>query len=398
MVRQIAQPQATPSPIATVPPLQAVTALGRLEPQGEVIKLASPTSLQSARVERLRVKEGDPVQAGDIIAELDNRDRLQADFEKARQQVDIAQANLAKVEAGAQAGEIAAQQAVIARLENELQGQIATQQATLARLLVDLQGEQSSQTAKIARLEAAKNNAQVEANRYQALYEQGAVGESTYDTKRLAAETAEREWQEAIATRSQSIGSRQQQLNEAKATRDRIVSTLNQQIREARATLNRIAEVRPVDIRQAQAQVKDAIATVRQAKSQLDTAIVRSPVAGQVLKIHARPGETVGNDGIVEIGQTGQMIAIAEVYESDISKVKVGQNVAITSETNAFPGELTGKVSQVGLQIGKRDILNTDPAADVDARVVEVRVTLDPAASRKVAGLTYSKVVVKIKI
>jgi HlyD family secretion protein len=50
----------------------------------------------------------------------------------------------------------------------------------------------------------------------------------------------------------------------------------------------------------------------------------------------------------------------------------------------------------VGLKIGKKDVLNTDPAADVDARVVEVKILLTPESSKKVAGLTYAKTLVKI--
>jgi HlyD family secretion protein len=53
-------------------------------------------------------------------------------------------------------------------------------------------------------------------------------------------------------------------------------------------------------------------------------------------------------------------------------------------------------VDHIGLQIGKKDVLDTDPAADTDARVVEVKIRLDPEASQVVAGLTYLQVNVKI--
>ncbi|HAA30372.1 MAG TPA: HlyD family secretion protein, partial [Cyanobacteria bacterium UBA8553] len=43
----------------------------------------------------------------------------------------------------------------------------------------------------------------------------------------------------------------------------------------------------------------------------------------RILKIHTRPGETVdAKEGIAELGQTDQMLVVAEVYESDISKVR----------------------------------------------------------------------------
>jgi HlyD family secretion protein len=67
-------PAAVQSVPASVKPVaQSVTALGRLEPMGEVIRLAA--SSQGSRVVELRVKQGDRVQVGQIIAVLDSRDR-----------------------------------------------------------------------------------------------------------------------------------------------------------------------------------------------------------------------------------------------------------------------------------------------------------------------------------
>jgi HlyD family secretion protein len=59
---------------------------------------------------------------------------------------------------------------------------------------------------------------------------------------------------------------------------------------------------------------------------------------------------------------------------------------------------LEGTVARIGKQIGKKDVLNTDPAADTDARVVEVRIRLAPESSKKVAALTNLQVEVKINI
>ncbi len=67
------------------------------------------------------------------------------------------------------------------------------------------------------------------------------------------------------------------------------------------------------------------------------------------------------------------------------------------SDNGAFSGELKGTITEIGRKIGKKDVLNTDPAADVDARVVEVKIALPPEYSQRVSGLTYAKVVVEIK-
>ncbi|MBE9197120.1 HlyD family efflux transporter periplasmic adaptor subunit, partial [Synechocystis sp. LEGE 06083] len=129
-----------------------------------------------------------------------------------------------------------------------------------------------------------------------------------------------------------------------------------------------------------------------------DTAVVRAPVDSQVLKIYSRPGEKVSDtNGILDLGITSQMIVVAEVYENDIGRVELGQTAWVTSENDSFGGELEGKVTNIGLRIGKNDVLDSDPAADIDARVVEVKIALSPSASKKVAGLSNAKVVVKIE-
>ena len=121
-----------------------------------------------------------------------------------------------------------------------------------------------------------------------------------------------------------------------------------------------------------------------------------SPRDIQVLKIHNRPGEIITSEGIAELGETSQMYAVAEIYESDIKEVKNGQNVQITSDS--FPGELKGTVERIGLQVKKQNVINTDPSANIDNRVVEVRIRLDPTSSQKVTGLTNLQVKVAINI
>lgn len=355
---------ASSSNLATsTPTAKAVAALGQLRPEGEVISLSPPSGLNglgTSRVAQLLVKEGDEVKAGQIVAILDNYNNLQAALNLTKEQVKVAQANLAQVKAGAKAGEIEAQKATIANLEAELDGQLSTQNQT------------------IARLEAEFNNARSEYQRYLQLFQNGAIAASQLDSKQLTLKTA------------------QQQLNEAKANRNRIETTFQQQIKAAQATLNKIAEIRPADVQVAQAEIDKAIANVAKAQTDLDLAYVRAPIEGKILKIHTRPGETVGNKGIVALGQTERMNVVAEVYELDVSKLRVGQKATITS--NAFLGKLHGTVSQIGLQINPQDILSTDPTSDVDRRIVEVKIQLNESDSQRVSAFTNLQVSVVIDI
>ncbi len=183
----------------------------------------------------------------------------------------------------------------------------------------------------------------------------------------------------------------QAQLEAALASKNRTITTLQEQIVEAKATLNQIAEVRPIDIQTAEAEVALAIAKVKRAKTELEQAYVRTPITGQILKIHTHPGETIDEEnGIAELGQTTQMVVVAEVYQTALSKVSLGQNALITSKV--LSETLQGKVSEIGLQITRQNVFSNQPGENFDRRVVEVKISLSPEDSQKVAGLTNLQV------
>ena len=118
-----------------------------------------------------------------------------------------------------------------------------------------------------------------------------------------------------------------------------------------------------------------AEAQLLQARAEFDRTQVKSPIDGRVIAIYTRDGERVGPQGILEVGRTNAMYAIAEVYETDIGRIRVGQRALATSPALAEP--LTGKVARIGLKVGILEALPTDPVSRIDARVVEVEVELD---------------------
>jgi HlyD family secretion protein len=341
----------------------AVSALGYIMPEGEVLHLSVPTALDGVgvtRVAELRVKEGDMVKADQVIAVLDSYETLQTSLNLALEDVNVARTQLAQVKAGAKSGELQAQAATIASLEAELRGQLAAQEQTIARVEAELQ------------------NSQIEYQRYQTLFQEGAVTASELDSKRLTMQVA------------------QEQLDEARVNHSQTEATLQQRIQSAQATLDQLAEVRPTDVQAAQAQVERAIANAAKVQAELQLAYIRAPVHGQILEIYTRPGEVVDDQGVIALGQTHQMNVVAEVYETDVNQLKVGQTAIITS--NAFSGKLHGTVTQIGLQVNPQDILSTDPTANVDSRVVEVKIRLHPSDSHNVSMLTNLQVNVVIDI
>lgn len=344
----------------TAPTIQQITALGRIEPATEVVKVSVPAALSNDRVVSLLVQRGDRVQAGQIIAVMDSRDRLQSALLEAQAQVKVVQAELAKVKAGAKSGEISAQKAEIARLQQELKGEVTTQRST------------------VARRQAEVNIASADYQRYWSLYQEGAIAAAELDQKRLILETA------------------QAQLNEASAQAAQSANTLQEQTRQARATLNQIAEVRPVDVQAAQSEVDKAIASVNKANADLAEAYIRAPIAGRIIDIYAQPGETVREEGIADLGETVEMQAVTEVYQTDVAQVYTGQTAVITSDS--FPDQLWGTVDQVGLQVIQQEVSSGEAGENLDRKVVEVRIQLNPEDSQRVATLTNLQVRVAIQL
>ena len=178
------------------------------------------------------------------------------------------------------------------------------------------------------------------------------------------------------------------------------VNRLEAVLRNARRELNRQQDLAKtsstsrMSLDDATMNVEVAVADLAAAKARLNLAVVTAPVRGQVLDIHTRPGERIGNEGILELGKTDEMYVIAEVYETDIAKVVPGQTATITLA--ALPEPITGRVEKSELRVGRLDVLGTDPVAKTDARVVEVKIVLDDPG--RVARFTDMQVEVQINI
>lgn len=321
-IRLIAFAAIVSSPCA-VSAQTSVAALGFVEPEDGIVRLSGALAADGAAVAELRVREGDRVTAGQVIAVLHNHDRLEAALRRAEAQVGVAKARLDLAKAGASEGAIAARQAVVDRLTIQV------------------------------------DNAAQECERANVLIERNSLAETVRDERCLAEQV------------------------------------LRRQLVEADAALKDIIEIRDVDVAVAEAELKDAEAALGQARADYQRSLVRAPKDGQILRVHTKAGEAIGARGIVELGQTAQMWVRAEVYETDISRVQIGQGASITSDGVA--GELRGNVAEIGLMVAKNEIIDVDPVADVDARVVDVKIKLDDAASKAVERLTNLQVRVVIE-
>ena len=137
------------------------------------------------------------------------------------------------------------------------------------------------------------------------------------------------------------------------------------------------------------------IADKKSIEIDLFNAKLRSPIDGYILSINTRAGERSNSEGILEIGASQKMQALIEVYESDIDRVFLDQNVELISENGGFEETLIGKVIRINPQVNQRKVLSTDPTGDADARVIKVLISLDDKSILRVKSFAGMKVIAR---
>ncbi len=142
-----------------------------------------------------------------------------------------------------------------------------------------------------------------------------------------------------------------------------------------------------------QAEIVEAKASLDVAAQNLEDTIIRAPFAGTVLDILTRQGERASDKGIMTFANLSAMDVRAEVFESDIARIKTGQKAEIF-----FPQQITpirGVVYHVGFVVRGNDVNDTDPLADRDNRVVSVRIAVDPDVAPTLKNQIYRRVSVR---
>ena len=202
-------------------------------------------------------------------------------------------------------------------------------------------------------------------------------------------EAKERHWGRAQQLRERSAMSIAES-DDAQLAYRRAVRTVEQ----SKAYLAAMCEIRQVDVKAQEAEIAVAASALATAQANLDVSEVQAPRSGRVLKIHTRPGEQLGQQAILELGQVSQMQAVAEVFEGDIPKVVLGQSAIVEVDTTG--DRLQGRVVEIGNIVARKVVLTNDPVSDTDARVVEVRIDIDGAAMARVSRLSNARVQVQI--
>jgi HlyD family secretion protein len=323
-------------PVTDSAPPTAVAALGRVEPQSEVINLGAGTSPE--RLDSLLVGRGDPVQAGQVLGYLSGYAEQIAEREMYRAQLEEATRKLAT--------------------QTELD-QVRIDEAEIKQKQV-LEIEPlriAAQEGAVASLEATLAN---EKEILAAQLELSGKGATT---------VRERDNQQTQVIKTEAdLNSSRSRLDELKRQFEIDKLDAETQAKEARASLARDTAGAPIASLTRQIELADARAR---------TLTLLAPATGRVLNILVKPGEQVGTGPIITMGDTSRMRVVAEVYETDIARVQLGQRAIVSSRALQRP--VGGKVVRIGDMIFKNDVLNVDPAARADARVVEVWIELDDA-------------------
>jgi HlyD family secretion protein len=322
-------------PVAQRDLVQTVSATGTVNPQNTI----SVGTQQSGTINEIDVDFNSKVHTGQVLARLDTT-TLQAQLDQARASLAqaVGQAAAARANAGgARTNVTTAQASAIAAAANARAAEATAASSRSAIAVAE---------ANVEKAQSALTFAQQTVSRDETLIAQGYIARSQLDSDRsnlVAAQSAVSSAQTAVVqARSQAQAS----VAQAEASHSQVAS---QQSAAQSAQDQAIGSSSSADASAAAIGIQEA--NVRQAQTNLQHAVITSPVDGTVIARNVSVGQTVAASF-----QTPTLFAIAQdlnkmeadlsVGEPDIGSVKPGENVEFN--VLAYPNEtFRGVVSSV---------------------------------------------------
>jgi HlyD family secretion protein len=335
-------------------PRDRVKALGRLDPEGGIIHVGTGVPMGD-RLSAVFVTEGQDVAEGQELARLESYKDRRAERDLAASQLAEARDRLAAIHANGLC-QIAEAKLRIRQIE-EIEPLDIEAQSCKVELLRD-------------QLQRAQQNLQ----RLQGL-KQETVSRQEMEQQELLVHQAKVELSSAEALLDKTQKGHKLNLQSAHA-----------QLETLQSSLTRFQKEVPIQSLEKSLQV---------AEDRLKHTQVQAPTKGRILKVLAHPGEPVGSQPILWMADLSHMLALAEVYETDVGRVRVGQRATVRSPALS-PEEVGGKVIYVGSLIDRNYIFDLDPRADTDRRVVAVKIQLD--SSEPAAHFVNLQVTVTIQV
>jgi RND family efflux transporter MFP subunit len=353
------------------------------------------------------VREGDPVQAGQVIARIDPAE-VEAGVRSAEATLAEAQSRLAQAqvtESAASVGvgtAIQTQQAALATaraISNQASADQGAQIAAAEAAVADAKGRVQAANAEIESAEAAirtaqanLENAQVNLERQQLLVREGATAKQNQDNAETIVKVQQGALEEARQRRANGAASRGSALAQQRAAERQVqiarnkaksdIAAANAGVAQAKAALTSAranTAQRPAyqkNLEALAAAVRAAQANVRAAQTRLGDTVLRSPLTGVVTQRSLDPGglATPGQT-IVTVQAIRQVWVTTSVPEEVSRRVYVGQTAKVSLD--ALPNQtFTGRITQL------------NPAADIQSRQFQIRVRLDNPQGRIKPGMS----------
>ena len=330
-----------------------VDATGNLAPRAEV----SLAFLSSGRVTEAPVEVGDVVEAGDVLARLDDADAREA-VANAEFQVTQAEINLASAQIEAESG--------LSRANLDA-AQVGYDEAVA---LAAIPGAQLT-SARVG-LEQAQDGLDDAQEDYDTAWDSARDWELDIRWKKAALES-EREGTE------RALESAQYDLEIAQASYSLAVAGLTEENVQNAWTKVLNAQValesESLQLKQLELSLSQAQLSLESARRALEETILVAPVSGTVTEMNVRVGEMsgTGQAAVVVISDLETLVVDVNLDETDVAQIAVGQEVLVG--VDAFPdAKLTGKVTDIA------------PVAETQSGVVLYPVTVqlaltDPSTS-----------------
>ncbi len=324
----------------------SVDSTGSLNPEAKIPLSFGSTGI----VADVKVKVGDRVKKGDVLAVLDTTD-LQQKVTQAEQSYLLQQLTYS--------GTVQADPRDILTAQSAYSSTLAAYNAAQQ----DYQNLATKQAVQCAQLTTAQNNL----NRAQAAYDRLA-------NDHQASQYLNADWgpfQSVVNGLSDAQTAYQLAVancNIAKTgLNDSALRSAQAQVQNAKNTLDNLIAPRHEKIQQAAAQLEQSRLSLEQAKKNLAEATIVAPFDGVITTVNVAPGGSGSVSTPIEIADESHLHIDVLVDETQISQVQDGQTVNMTLD--ALPGiTVTGKVDAI------------DPAGTISQGVVNynVRVLLDP--------------------
>ena len=322
-------------------------AQGRLQPTQGILKLSA---IPGDRIERVLVQPGADVAQGEVLVELESAKVKKLELELA--ELKLSQAVLL-YEASLREGQLAVDTA-------EMKLRSAEQMQSQAKANLELVGKQSqilrSLDEQLQSLEAIRNNPRL----------RGAVGSLEIEAKRNQKINTQSEYERSLLGATQATESTQDLVAQAQSA--------VRAAKEAFEDLIANPSYRPLEKQ------------IELLRIQLDQATLLAPGPGAILQVAVIAGERTATVPLIEMADLSQMSCVAEVHESDVGLVRIGQVAEMKSAS--LSRSIRGKVSRIDRLVGVPQIRSPNPLARSDFRSVAVWIQIDaddvPIASQRV--------------